>query len=313
MNGLAAERGGRCLSPQYCGDAAKLTWACALGHSWKAAPTKIKQGRWCPECSSGLGERLVRFHLEAIFGVPFPKVRPSWLLSPTGRPMELDGYNEALGLAFEHDGPQHREPVKFFGGPERAALQRSHDELKDRICEVRGVVLVRVDERVQSRVLRQVLLAALDLRSVFVPFREQPVAWQDVYRGAAAEQMLAELRQIANNHDGQLVSEAYSGSRVPLFWRCIRGHCWFATPASVKNSGSWCRGCAGYEKKSLAEVAAAGRRVGLILLSTKYESAHKKLHWICERGHDVRKDFSSVRDGHGCYVCRGGGGPKNIS
>ena len=107
MRRLAEERGGKCLSPAYSRARSRLLWRCAKGHTWRATPNNVKKGSWCPQCSSGLGERVCREFFEQLFRCLFPKSRPKWLLNHKGNQMELDGYSELLGLAFEHHGRQH--------------------------------------------------------------------------------------------------------------------------------------------------------------------------------------------------------------
>lgn len=48
---LAKIKNGKCLSSVYESTHKKLHWECKFGHTWYAAPSKIKIGRWCPECS----------------------------------------------------------------------------------------------------------------------------------------------------------------------------------------------------------------------------------------------------------------------
>ena len=48
---LAANRGGMCLSETYINERTVLNWRCADGHEWKAPPSKIKRGSWCPTCA----------------------------------------------------------------------------------------------------------------------------------------------------------------------------------------------------------------------------------------------------------------------
>ena len=50
MRELAAERGGECLSAEYKACHLKLEWKCGQGHTWKATPSSIKTGSWCPAC-----------------------------------------------------------------------------------------------------------------------------------------------------------------------------------------------------------------------------------------------------------------------
>src|ERR1700676_536966 len=54
MRLLAKNRGGQCLSKHYSNDDTKLTWRCAAGHEWKAAPVAVKRGTWCPRCAHTL-------------------------------------------------------------------------------------------------------------------------------------------------------------------------------------------------------------------------------------------------------------------
>ena len=51
MRGLAIARGGMCLSAEYLGSKFKLRWECEFGHQWRAAPSYVVQGTWCPVCA----------------------------------------------------------------------------------------------------------------------------------------------------------------------------------------------------------------------------------------------------------------------
>ena len=48
---LAAERGGKCLSPKYLGALQHHLWECDKGHTWSSAVNNIVTGYWCPECA----------------------------------------------------------------------------------------------------------------------------------------------------------------------------------------------------------------------------------------------------------------------
>ena len=137
---LAERRGGQCLSPRYANASAKLTWQCLEGHKWRATPNKIQQGGWCPECSSGMGERIARAFFEQLFRRPFPKSRPAWLEG-----LELDGFCPNLDLAFEHQGGYHYGLDRRFDAGASAAVQR-RDELKKRLCQARGITLIEIPE-----------------------------------------------------------------------------------------------------------------------------------------------------------------------
>jgi hypothetical protein len=49
--GLAASRGGECLSGTYVNERTPLRWCCVFGHEWNATPEKVKRGSWCPTCA----------------------------------------------------------------------------------------------------------------------------------------------------------------------------------------------------------------------------------------------------------------------
>lgn len=51
MQALAKSRGGRCLSERYVDAGKHLSWECDKGHTWRAVPYSIAEGRWCPQCA----------------------------------------------------------------------------------------------------------------------------------------------------------------------------------------------------------------------------------------------------------------------
>lgn len=140
-NQLAEDRGGKCISNQYQNCDNHMLWRCADGHEWSAKWNNIKTGHWCPTCSSGRSERIVRDTLEAKTGDAWPKQRPKWLDG-----LELDGYCEKLGAAFEYQGKQHYEYVPHFhrGGKEDLAKQQERDRKKYEVCVKRGVKLMLI-------------------------------------------------------------------------------------------------------------------------------------------------------------------------
>ena len=145
---LAAFYKGHCLSKTYKDAATKLEWKCSRGHRWFAPLRGVHNGRWCKRCRTiGRNEELVRQLLEHLTGKSFTKIRPKWLVSPRGFPLELDGYNEELQLAFEYQGVQHYRVDGQFGCENaKASLQRiqTHDAIKREQCAERGVMLLVV-------------------------------------------------------------------------------------------------------------------------------------------------------------------------
>ena len=92
MQELAKGRGGLCLSKEYSGSGNNLRWRCNKGHEWEATPHNIKKDKWCPICSTRVGEKICRSYFESFFkchikikirrlkSIPFkPKPKPGAL------------------------------------------------------------------------------------------------------------------------------------------------------------------------------------------------------------------------------------------
>ena len=146
---VAAFKGGACLSKKYLNNKKKLKWKCREGHAWSASLNRVKDaGTWCPECSAGSSEREVRRILEhSIFpGKSFRKCRPKFLSTDRGGRLELDGYCEELGIAFEYQGEQHYHRKSYFHRGKRGSFENqvARDALKLARCREVGVELLIV-------------------------------------------------------------------------------------------------------------------------------------------------------------------------
>lgn len=310
MSKLAARRGGQCLATAYLGDAVKLTWCCASGHSFKASPSNVNKGKWCPTCSTPLGERLTRWAFEQLFGHQFPRMWPSWLKSGKGAPMELDGYCEPLRLAFEHQGEPHYKELRHFHrlpGDFEAQLQR--DKMKRRLCAENGVALIvvpQVPSRTRIPALARFITDAVKAAkpSIVVALPPEEVKFDEVYRTDGVMIELARLQQVAASRNGQLVSTHYAGRHVPLEWECAAQHRWGARPANILQ-GKWCPHCARCSKLTVGHLHAAAAEHGGTCLSPMYQNSQMKVRWRCAQGHEFEAALATVRGGHWCAQCKG--------
>lgn len=147
MHEIARKKGGRCLSQIYLGADKHLEWECSIGHTWMAKPGNIKHANWCPQCSEFISERICRAYFESIFGEKFPKCKTKWLRTGKRSYLELDGYCEKLGIAFEHQGEQHYVKNRFFAKTDADLLRiRERDRLKLRRCQENNVVLITIPQ-----------------------------------------------------------------------------------------------------------------------------------------------------------------------
>lgn len=69
MREIASGRGGKCLSENYINNRIKLSWECAEGHRWEASPVKVKNGTWCPTCSSKRGTEKRKLSLDDMYAL----------------------------------------------------------------------------------------------------------------------------------------------------------------------------------------------------------------------------------------------------
>lgn len=138
---LVAERGGKLISKSVHLVKDPIEIECSNNHRFSSTLDRLKnKGNWCKRCSSGLYERICRAYFEEIFSLPFPSTRKlEWLVSEGGNKLELDGFNNELSLAFEHQGEQHFSEKTHW-------KMSKFDELKSELCKKNGVKLVVIPE-----------------------------------------------------------------------------------------------------------------------------------------------------------------------
>ncbi len=173
MQKLAASKGGVCLSETYINSITKLHWRCKDGHDWRAVPSSVKLGGWCPICSSKVTERICRGLFVYIFDAPFPPKRPNWLVNDTGHKLELDGYCEKLGIAFEYQGKQHTEEIPFFHQNRTLSAQMKTDILKKEICDRHNVKLILVPHSIKNENKFEYILSECKKQGIQPPNKER--------------------------------------------------------------------------------------------------------------------------------------------
>lgn len=121
----------------YVNNHTKLTITCPKHGDFVQTPNDHLDGCGCPRCKQSQLERTVELFL-VDNGIEYiSQARFEWLGG-----LSLDFYLPSMKVAIECQGEQHFVPVDYFGGEEKLAKQREHDELKRRLCEENGVELV---------------------------------------------------------------------------------------------------------------------------------------------------------------------------
>ena len=112
-----------------------------------------------PKIRFGKSENRCRQILEDYFKVPFKKVKPDFLRYKNGKNLELDMYNETLGICCEYDGVQHAEFSPFFHKTEQDFIdQMERDKFKKERCKELGLKLINVPHTVKYENLEEYLI-----------------------------------------------------------------------------------------------------------------------------------------------------------
>ena len=218
---IAAARGGRYIDGDFYGAHSKLHFKCSRNHDFvKKYSDVVNVGRWCPRCSrnNNLSEEICRAYFEQIFHQKFPTVRPDWLLAPTGYRMELDGFCDAIGVAFEHQGTFHYE---YKTDKNVLARTIEYDRLKVNICKSLDVTLIQIPQLFNRTPLngpnglknlikntcKSAGICVGDIDNIEIDLR-------NVYSGSKFD----EYKTVAESHGGRCVSSTYLGATHKLEW-----------------------------------------------------------------------------------------------
>jgi hypothetical protein len=309
---IASDRGGKCLSKNYHNIRQKLKWQCSEGHTWFASYSNIYSGGWCPECSSGVGERICRVFFEQIFDKKFPKSRPPWLINQDGNQMELDGYCEELSLAFEHQGRQHHKHLDYFYSSKKEFVKRQSDDLRKKsLCAENNIILIEIPQIPYELSLEKVQRFILDkckANSVEIPenAENKKVDISAAYNSTAKEKMRL-IIEAASAHGGICLSTKYSGVHVKLRFICQNNHEWETTPIVVLK-GHWCPKCRDIQhgikrRLTIAEMNQLASQHNGRCVSTEYINANSHLLWECSKGHQWKAIPNSIKRGSWCPTC----------
>lgn len=308
---LAAEKGGVCLSTFFTVMGHNYSWKCQVGHIWSARAASIARGSWCPECSTGISERICRQYFEQLFAEKFPTSKPLWLKNGDGR-LELDGYCENLRLAFEHQGIQHfsRSHFTYLAGSDDFEELQKRDALKEKLCEKNGVRLIKIPQlgsMLAVSNLREFIKTECLLQHLPIPDHFDAITI-DLSKAHSPDSLvrLEELKALGTRLGGKCLSDVYLGANVSLLWECQDGHQWNARPSNIK-TGYWCPKCgiitAGRELGSIELMQHLANQNGGKCLSTSYHRSDENLLWQCAKGHQWSAQPASIKNGSWCRFC----------
>lgn len=126
-------------------------------------PNRMLPRRSNSKTSKYKAEELCRKVFEDYFDDYFPTCRPNFLTNPlTGRPLELDGFNASLNLAFEYQGIQHRKfPNPFHKTKREFEKQVERDNFKRKRLEELGIDLIEIPDTIPYNQIEKSIKNAL--------------------------------------------------------------------------------------------------------------------------------------------------------
>ena len=302
MRRLAERRGGRCLSEAYVNSRTPLYWRCRIGHAWKAIPTNVTKGSWCPECA-----HRKRLTLEEM----------KRLAERRGGKCLSERYvNSETKLTWQC-GQGHQweaAPGLVKGGrwcPYCAHVARLSLAAFADIAAARGGRCLSTEYRNAETALWWRCAEGHEWRASAASVKAG--RWCAVC-AHNRRLVLQELQRLAEKREGRCLSSRYRNNRQPLLWECRIGHTWKAAAANVKGEarrrGTWCPECYNLrrrfrERDSIESMQQLARSRGGLCLSEEYTNSKSKLLWRCERGHQWEAVPVAVRRGSWCPVCAG--------
>ena len=299
MQEIAEKRGGKCLEEAYIDANTKMRFSCINKHEFFQNPSKIKAGRWCPQCDGFMGEEICRFYLENIFLANFPKVRPTWLKIGKSR-LELDGYAESIGVAFEHHGKYHYGLDGYYAKNQKDLDSRKEKDLaKERLCIEHKVKLLVIPELFSLTPLVElgdIIKKQCQTLQIDIPNFQSSTKFDfsEAYKYSYGETMLIKLRHKALEKGGESLATSYSGFQQHLPFKCAKGHITLMNPYNVLKD-HWCNECNGKAKLRIEVMHAFAVSRGGVCLSSKYKGIKTPMDWICKYGFAFTISYSRLK------------------
>ena len=228
--------------------------------------------------------------------------------------MELDGYSEKYGLAFEHDGIQHRVRVEYFQPNEGDfEAQAKRDRLKDEKCDNLGITLVRVPDRgvLPLRKIRQYVRDAIIDLGYDVPevLPDDSVFYANVRAKRSVDKYIEKVRKIVTDRNGTLQSDSIPTREWPILVCCAQDHK-FETKYDNLVRGRWCPECSPTKPKSDDHIRAAAeeRKYTLISSTIREDKGGRRRRYVTvkcpeEKHGPTELLWDNFKKGGGCKLC----------
>jgi hypothetical protein len=323
LRALVEKRGGKCLAEEYVNNTTKLKFICSEGHIWKASPSKIKYGRWCPKCANKKSSIDRRGSIEEI--VKIAQSRGGECLSK-----EYINNNTKLRFKCKDGHIWETTPSKIKRG-QWCPYCSGHKASKGNSLAVIDKKLAREWHPTKNNNLTPKDIKPGSHKKVWW-LCDKNHEWQAViknrHKGSGCPYCSGYKASIENNiaqthphlvkewhptKNGLLTPKDVSkGSEKKIWWICSKGHEWIATPYTRK-TGSNCPFCANKavgddnNLQVLNPILASEwhpTKNGNLNPCNVTQKSGKTVWWLCDQGHEWQARIAS-RTRTNCPFCSG--------
>jgi hypothetical protein len=298
---VAEARGGKLLSQKYTNVEGIYEFECSKGHKFSNRYSHVvNRGQWCPTCNKGSkSEELARVAFQHVFGSPFPKKRPKWLRNDRNRQMELDGYAEEIGIAFEYQGIQHFSRSYFGTNVQQRIID---DKKKQDLCNKQNVRLFYLTHEMPltsflEEIKKQCIAFGIEIS--YLNFN--PTV--DFDKAYIRDDRLEKLVSLLDKKNIDVLSTKWIGTKDLYKFHCrICNNEWEARGTSFFNSRR-IAGCDRCARARYGESRVLGIEVlqnfasahGGECLSTEYIKRNFTYEWKCKVGHLFTGNFNNMK------------------
>ena len=292
--GIVERRGGEILPPGYRNFQSALLVRCSRGHVWSAWPRSIDEGAWCQACRQddllaelrALAERRGGECLSRSCHSGYERL--AWRCVQ-GHRFVTTGNQVKAG---KWCGKCHGSPPGDIERMRRMASERGGECLSKKYVGCSVKLRWRCREGHEWNAIPGSIIQGTWCR-----------VCQTRGGHSLARLSIEIMRRMAAERSGACLSATYFGSRVPLRWRCARGHTWMASPGRMR-SGRWCPVCSHAVRGTLDGMRELAMLHGGRCLTKVWNNHRKALAFECARGHGFRASASVVKTGVWCPTCR---------
>ncbi|CAG8623370.1 10608_t:CDS:1 [Paraglomus occultum] len=245
---IARSKGGECLSDIYINSHNNLLWKCGQGHTWYASLHNVKKARgtWCAKCNGCT-------KLDISIAIDLAQQRK-------GKCLSKKYINNHMPLLWEcskgHQWSTSLSSVKRLGSwcPYCSGRHSCSLDLAKKIANERNGKCLSE----QYININKYLLWECNQKHTWY------ASLHDVKNGnhwcaKCAKNKpynLEFVKNIANSRSGECLSENYVNAHTKLMWKCVNGHKWTASLASIMHCNSWCPYCKHKHENLCREIVA---------------------------------------------------------